>query len=54
MERRGVDACKYVTEVTVKYLCRVNTHRNSFCDVRFEVFTAVTMNDAVFWGVTPW
>jgi hypothetical protein len=24
-----------------------------FSDVRFEVFMAVTMNNAVFWDVTP-
>jgi hypothetical protein len=26
---------------------------NDLCNVRFEVFTAVTMKNAVFWDVTP-
>jgi hypothetical protein len=26
---------------------------NSYTVVRFEVFTAVTMKNAVFWGVAP-
>jgi hypothetical protein len=27
---------------------------NNKSDVRFEVFTAVTMKNSVFWDVTPW
>jgi hypothetical protein len=31
-----------------------NTHREDNCqDVRFEVFTAVTMKNGIFWVVTP-
>jgi hypothetical protein len=29
-------------------------HKNKKYNVRFEVFTAVTMKNGVFWDVTPW
>jgi hypothetical protein len=30
-----------------------NTYLEMVCNVRFEVFTAVTMKNAVFWDITP-
>jgi hypothetical protein len=30
-----------------------NFQANKFCLLRFEVFTAVTMKNCVFWDVTP-
>jgi hypothetical protein len=34
-------------------LCLSNAVKHNYFSVRFEVFTAVTMKNAVFWDVTP-
>jgi hypothetical protein len=47
---RSFSACANLLDVWVHmYVCK----QIYICYVRFEIFTAVTMKNAVFWGVAP-
>jgi hypothetical protein len=39
-----------VVHVNGDQVCIVN---KNYCSIKFEVFTAITMKNAVFWDVTP-
>jgi hypothetical protein len=45
-----VDPSPLLLQPFISLLCH---HWMLYSDVRFEVFTAVTMKNAVFWDVTP-
>jgi hypothetical protein len=42
-----------VSEGTITYFLVIDNQPNKEIGVRFEVFTAVTMKNGVFWVVTP-
>jgi hypothetical protein len=41
-------------DIETRFVPNRNTLRHRYRPVRFEVFTAVTMKNVVFWDVTPY